>query len=770
MSSDYSTAQDNYNYYLYCREQGHDNYLRDAQTALAFFIGKQWTAEEEAEMRETNRPTLTLNQFFRNIDSIVGEMIYATGDVRYTPTSIGANQDVSSALDSVYMNVMQTNRVEYLEPRIMLQGLLTGRAYYDVRVNFDDNMQGQIDITGKRPQNIVLNPTIESPDPATWPEFFETSIVNLDDIALAYGDAAADEIKNTPQSDWQSPYDLSDERLLSQRVNGSIVFSDFSGLNMGDPRLVKCRRLIHRQFRELKYKEFFIDTQTGDVSQIPDNWKRDQIQRVIQATGVSTIKRRTKVVRWRVSCDQFMLHDEESPYKDFTIVPYFPYFVDGYTMSLGNQLVDMQRMTNKIYSQVLHILNSAANSGWKVKTGSLLNMTPEELETRGAKTGLVAELREVADLERIQPGQLPSGHDSLAQTISSMFKDISGYTTTMQGADRADASAKSLDSKLARGQVNLASAYKSLYFTKTMIADRVVSLAQDFYTETRLLHITTGFGSDTKHLPINQPTPEGSVLNDITQGKYASTVVPAPSRETVMQSAFQQLFDMRKELEVKIPDDVLIQYSAIPDKAKVLAAMQAATDPGEAQQKSQADAALQQAEIDAKNAGATNSQAQAKLALARAAKAESDANSDPNAERIALDRERLASEQARDAAKQNQAAHEHAADTAVKLTGLKLQHRREVAKIGAQHEQGQGALALQAADTHLTHAHNAAKLGLDAHQGAVDSATQIASMAAQHQRETAKNTQQNAIATQDLAIKKIAAKKKPTTPTGAKKK
>ena len=774
--SDNDKARENYQYYQFCREQGHDNYLRDAETALAFHIGKQWSAEELSEIRETNRPALTLNQFFRNIDSIVGEMIYATGDVRYSPTNIGSNDDVSSVLDKVYMNAMQTNRVEYLEPAILLQGLLTGRAYYDVRVDFDEQMQGQVSITGKRPQNIVLSPTIDSPDPDTWPEYYETQISNLDDIALAYGDAAAKEISETPQSSWLSPYDLANERLLSQRVNGGILFTDASGVNTGDPRLLKMRRLIQRQFRELKYKEHFVDPQTGDMSQIPDNWDRDRVQRVIQATGVHVIKRRTKVIRWRVSCDQYLLHDEESPYKNFTIVPFFPYFIDGYAMSLGMQLVDMQRMTNKIYSQVLHILNSAANSGWKVKTGSLLNMTPEELETRGAQTGLVAELREVNDLERIQPGQMPSGHENLAQTIGTMFKEISGYTTTMQGGDRADASGKSLDSKLARGQVNLASAYKSLYFTKTMIADRVCNLAQEFYTETRLLHITNGFGNDTTHVPINKPTPEGKMLNDITQGKYASTVVPAPSRETVMQSAFQQLMDMRKELDMKIPDDVMIQYSALPDKSKVLAALKAATDPQEAQQKQQLDAALQQAEINAKNAGATNSQAQAELAKARAAKAEADANSDPNAERIALDRERLSSEQARDQARLAQQSHKDDTTAAIKLTDTRLKHQREVQKTANSKDTDDANTQVQAANTHLTHAHNARKLALDAHSGAVDGALNIAKHSHQVQQAAQQNDmqqeqqeQQAAQAQQELAVKKQQLKKKPpTTPSGAK--
>lgn len=689
MSASDDIPRDNYGMLQFYRQQGHNNFLRKAETALAFFVGKQWSDEERSEMLETGRPVLTLNQYFRNIDSIVGEMIYATGDVRFTPQNIGqGNDDVSSVLDKTYLNIMQRNKVEYMEPNLLLQGLLTGRAYYDARVDFDDNMMGNVTIEGKRPQNIVLNPGITSPDTKTWPDFMETSMVSIDDIALAYGDSAAKEIRNTPQSTWLSPYDLAEERLLSQRMNGTLVGSTgYYDTQFGESTLLLNRRLLQRQYRELRYREHFIDPTTGDMSIIPPEWSRDQIQRVLQATGVQVIKRRTKVIRWQVTCDKYMLHDDESPYKDFTIVPFFPYFVDGYTMGLGEQLIDMQRMTNKLYSQVLHILNSASNSGWKVKQGALKNMTMEELETNGAKTGQTYELDDVNNMERIEPGTMPTGHDSLAATISNMFKDISGYTQSMAGQDGAEASGTSLDFKLARGQVNLATAFKSLYFTKTQLAERIRDNIKEFYTETRLLHVSTGFNEDTQHVPMNQPTAEGKILNDVTSGEYGVTIVPAPSRETIMASTFQQLSDMREKLGMQIPDSVMIQYSAIPDKSQVTEAIKANSDPQAAAQQAQLNQQEQQAKIAQMNAGAGNSVGQTELAKARALKAVSDAGQNPQADRLALDKERMLLEHQRGVDKDAQQQSQHDDKTALALTGLHQQNQQ------AQNEQAQNVVA-----------------------------------------------------------------------------
>lgn len=674
--TDEDKARDNYRYYSYCRNNGHDEYLQKAARALAFFIGQQWTAEELSEMAETNRPALTINQFFRDMDSIVGEMIYSTGDVRFAPTDIRGD-DISSVLDKLYLVTAQQNQLQYVEPSVVFMGMLTGRGYYDVRMNFDEQMQGQVDISALRSQNVVLNPDVDNRDPDKWPEVYTTRHISLDDIALTYGDAAAQEIEHTPQADWLSAYDTLAERTLSQTMSGGLAYDPTDG----DPRLLKCRRLIERQYKQLKYKDFFIDQSTGDMSEVPENWDRNRIARMREVAGVEVIKRRTQTIRWRVSCDRFILHDDDSPYEHFTVVPFMPYFIDGYTLGLGDQLIDMQRMTNKLYSQVLHILNSAANSGWKFKSGSLKNMTAEELETRGASTGLVAELEDTKDLERIEPGQMPVGHDSLAQTIRSMFHDISGYTSVMQGQVTPGTSAKSVDSQVARGTVNLATAYNGLYHTKTMLAQRIYSLIRTHYTETRLLHFTT-YGRDVEAVQINQPTPEGYIINDVTSGKYTTTVVPTPNRDAVEQTVFQQLKDMRVEMGIMIPDDVMVQYSTLPQKTAVLDAIKSAGgDPQAQAAQAQMQQQMAELELEVKSATAKNSAAQAELALARAQKAMSDAQRDPQGDRIGLDRERLAVEQQRDQQRMVEDRQKSDKDTALKLTDMELTHQRELKKL-----------------------------------------------------------------------------------------
>ncbi|WP_230685339.1 hypothetical protein, partial [Streptococcus pneumoniae] len=92
-----------------------------------------------------------------------------------------------------------------------------------------------------------------------------------------------------------------------------------------------------------------------------------------------------------------------------------------------------QELLNKTSSQELHVVNTTANSGYKVRSGSLTNMTPEELEQRGAETGIVIETNgdPESDVVKIQPNQVPAGLDRISYKAEEHIKTISGVSDYM---------------------------------------------------------------------------------------------------------------------------------------------------------------------------------------------------------------------------------------------------------------------------------------------------------------------------------------------------
>jgi hypothetical protein len=213
---------------------------------------------------------------------------------------------------------------------------------------------------------------------------------------------------------------------------------------------------------------------------IPDSWSRDRIAAVREQFGLEVTKKLVKRVRWTAIADNVRLHDDWSPYEHFTVVPYFPYFRRGQTVGLVENLLGPQEMLNKISSQELHVVNTTANSGWKVKTGSLKNMTIEELETRGAETGLVIEADDVANIEKIQPNQTPQGLDRVSYKAEEHIKTISGVSDYQTGQAREDVSAKAVQLNQSRGMVNLAKPMDNLQRSDYIIARNVLDLVQAY--------------------------------------------------------------------------------------------------------------------------------------------------------------------------------------------------------------------------------------------------------------------------------------------------
>lgn len=671
MANEYDQARENLQHYTYCRENGHEAFLRRTDRNQRFYIGNQWTDDELAVLAADNRPNLTLNEIFRTSMAVLGELSQHAADVRFSAEA-AEDDNTAEALDRLYLHTAAVNNMEVLDQRVRMRGLLFGRGYYDVRVDFDENMMGQVKITAPRIQNIVLDADIDDDDPKTWARFFRTRWMSQNQLSLTYGAGIADDMQ---LSQLVIPYDSEDVSLGQLAARRSRAFGNMPNL---EDRNIPKFRLIEQQYRREAYKDFFVDPETGDSSEVPENWTFNQISHVKEVTGVVVMRRRTSTIRWCVTCDDRVLHDEDSPYNDFTIIPYMPFFTDGHTFGLIDQMIEPQRMLNKAISQELHILSTTANSGWKIKTGSLQNMTIQDLESVGARTGLILELMNTEDAEKIQPNTAPSGFGSIAQSAVEYIHNAAGATPSMfGGAATSEVSGQAIIESLNRGPVNMSMPLTSFFNTKRQVAIRFQDLVRQFYTETRFVRITDPNRRGGETTAINQPDPNdnGMFFNDVTRGNYFIHILPAPTRFSAEQNAFAQMVELRRDLGVQIPDDILLGASSVPRRQEIIERVRQATggDISPVQQQMQ-DLEMQAKQADLQKAqaavGATN--AQTDLATARAERARADSQVDGKQLNAQLGYARLASEHARDAARlaADQAAQRD--KTALELTRMQV--------------------------------------------------------------------------------------------------
>ena len=234
-------------------------------------------------------------------------------------------------------------------------------------------------------------------------------------------------------------------------------------------------------------------------------------------------------------------------------------------------LLSPQEQLNKIASQELHIVNTTANSGWMVESGSLVGMSSDDLEEHGAETGLVLEYnRGSTPPVKIQPNQIPTGLDRISQKAALNIKAISGINDSMLGTDSAEVSGVAIQAKQNRGAIMIQVPLDNLRKTRQYLAEKILDLVQTFYTERRVVMITNEEDPLKPREPmvINEMSPEGQIINDLTIGEYDVVISTAPARDSFDEVQFAEALNLR-QVGVGIPDDAIIEYSHLARKQEL---------------------------------------------------------------------------------------------------------------------------------------------------------------------------------------------------------
>ena len=172
-----------------------------------------------------------------------------------------------------------------------------------------------------------------------------------------------------------------------------------------------------------------------------------------------------------------------------------------------------------------------------------------------------------------------------AQTI----RDVSAISTSMLGLASEDVSGRAQQTQVAQSQVQVGVVLKNLKRCRRIVAEKILELVQDFYTDTRFYKVAVDneiLGKQEEERFINGVSANGEILNDVTRGQYNADVTFAPVSGSAAEVQFNEARLLR-ELGVGIPDYVLVQYSQLRNKqdlAELLKAQQGYAEPTPEQQ------------------------------------------------------------------------------------------------------------------------------------------------------------------------------------------
>ena len=171
---------------------------------------------------------------------------------------------------------------------------------------------------------------------------------------------------------------------------------------------------------------------------------------------------------------------------------------------------------------------------------------------------------------KIQANQIPTGLDRIGQKAMANIQTISGINDSMLGTDSAEVSGIAIQDKQNRGAVMIQVPLDNLRKARQYLAEKVLNLVQTFYSEQRVIQVTNEDDpmKPREEMVINEMTPEGLIINNLTLGEYDVIVSTAPARDSFDEVQFAEALNLR-QAGVAVPDDAIIEYSHLARKGEL---------------------------------------------------------------------------------------------------------------------------------------------------------------------------------------------------------
>lgn len=627
-----AAAREQYDQFIKAWDNGHTAWVREAQKFDKFYQGDQWEKAVVEELAAAGRPTLTINLILSTLNVVFGEQDAARTDIVYKSRA-GGHDTTADAISKYVHAVTEQNNFRWVASAVFADGMIQDRGYYDVRMDWTQSVEGKIAITSLDPCDVVLDTDAKESDPTTWKRVFTTRWVSLDDVAVEYGDDVAQKISSLVNTGntygAESIRSVAEDPTFGTDVKPRTSEGSYSGELQ---RSIRCIRIIEQQFKQSVRVHYLVDPATGQRRALPLTVKKAEAEKIAAAQKLFLQSMTEQRVRWRVTADRFVLHDAWSPYKSFTIVPFFPYFRRGRPFGMVRNLISPQEQYNKLSSQELHIVNTTANSGWIVEEGALVGMTPDELAQKGSKTGLVIVTapNRRGGVDKIQPNTIPMGVTNISTKAANNVFAISGVNQAMLGTESPEVSGVALEKKTSVGQVQLAVPLSNFMKAQHGVARKLLELVRDFITFETTIAFANPQANDpaqrTGEVTLNQVQPDGKVANDVTVGEYDIVVSSAPDNDTYQEIQFAKMLNLRN-VGVPIPGYRIVQASDLEGKdeiAEEMRSIEGLAPPSEEEMQAQAEAqalamADAQAEVEKKAASARQADSTVVLNQAKAA-------------------------------------------------------------------------------------------------------------------------------------------------------
>ena len=559
-------------------------YWSEADFDVRMFCGDQQVWDDAyGNAFVAGRKNYSFNRIMRVCNMIGGHQRKNRKSITAIPIE-NANQQTADQLTKIFFWLNQRENMEEIFSQAFDGAIVTGMNLIELTLDYrSDPISGDIKFVTNKYNSFLIDPYFRNSDLSDCNRIWKRTYMPK---------AAAVSLLPDHQEQIMS-------MMSTTGKDGKFIFMPET-YNYDMTNLVSYDEFWYRTYRTQKV---VVDTQTGESME----WTGDDasLRKFLQEFKTTTLIETTiPTTRLAISVNDHVLWEGPNPlgideYPFVPVfgyympeVPYFPWRIQGVVRNLRSA----QMLFNRQKIIQLDILESQVNSGWLAKEGTFIN--PQDAFFTGqGKVLWVKKNANLADVQRMQPADIPAGMLEISKSLAQEIQEISGVSEELLGAAADDIPGIRSMLKQSAGLTILQRLFDQADLSLKLLGELCMKVIMTKFTPGKL-----------KRVLGEEPSPE--FYNKVF-GKYGIAIEEGLNTTTQRQMQLAQLLQMR-EMGIQIPDTVIIEAATIQNKNQLLEAMKAQQEQAQQLQQQQAQVAMQQQQAQLE---LTQARAQADIGL-----------------------------------------------------------------------------------------------------------------------------------------------------------
>jgi hypothetical protein len=584
----------------------HSKWAEPAKEAIRFLEGDQYTEAQKAEFKRQRRAPVRFNIIAPVVRLVLGFHRNNRSDITFQPgQDLLSSQQTADALTAIEKTIATGSHMEYVDAEVFLEGIAGGRGWFDTRLNWDDNILGEIKTTSLDPFAVKVDPDADTYDVNESASFMMyDKFVSIDEIEASLGAQVAELVRPLARGLTPSPIssmmvgdDVTAVRTFGRREDMDTDYWDNLYSLFGDlaDRHRKTVRIVETQFKVREMRNVMFDLETGDSKVLPHEWGPDKIQKALlyaETVGNPCVVHQRSVERlhWTTLVGDVIVHDAPSLYDKYTMSGYFPYFRRGVTRGMVDDLIDAQKEKNKRRLAEIEVVSKTANGGWKFHETSMDPVQEANLKRYGSRPGVNIKWKGEHEPQQIAPAAPPMAHERLENKADEDIRRISGINEAALGDfDNKASSGKAIEARQRQATISVQLYMDNFKRSKELVGEQHIGIIQNHYSEERVYRITGDDGAADQTV-INQMVTDPAsgakrIINDVSLGKYAVVIDDAPLSATFAAGQFEEMMTLLEKLapalgpNIGLFADLIVGQSSMPKKEQWIARLQQLNAP-----------------------------------------------------------------------------------------------------------------------------------------------------------------------------------------------